>query len=245
MGIIMSKDVSFGGDMAEQLVYVVGEDARQRFAAEYLEKLGYRVIYHESFQEQQMEGVSLLIGPVSFYQGGKLIPKIEAACQKYKVESLHYMAIEEFLLENAKLTAEGFLAYLIENTNFSLAESNILLLGRGRCGQALEKLLGKFSCYVDAYDVIPMELKVDNQYNVVINTIPAQVIGKQHLESLSQDCVLFDIASAPGGYEPEPLKSLDRHMIACLGIPGKLMPQSAGYCIGRCAAARLSAMAGQ
>jgi dipicolinate synthase subunit A len=221
--------------MTGELVCVVGEDRRQQYAREYLEEMGFSVVCDKAFHPEMLEGVRLLIGPVSFYQGGKLVPEVESACEAYGTVSLPYMASEEFLLENARLTAEGFLPYLIENTPFSLAEANILLLGMGRCGQAIEKVLAKLSCHVDSYDLIPEELVDWQRFNVVINTIPAQVIGRKQLEALREDCVLFDIATPPGGYVKEALETLNRQVIVCLGIPGKMSPKSAGYCIGRCA----------
>jgi dipicolinate synthase subunit A len=223
--------------MSRELICVVGEDKRQFYLGEYLEAHGHAVVYHPVFRPDGLEGISFLIGPVSFYQEGRLIPEVAAICETYGVTPLHYLDAKDFLQENARLTAEGFLPYLIENTPFSLAEANILLLGMGRCGQAIEKVLVKLSCRVKAYDRVPEEIEDGFQYNVVINTIPAQVIGRKQLEALREDCVLFDIASSPGGYVKEALEDLHRTVIVCLGIPGKMSPQSAGYCIGRCAVA--------
>jgi dipicolinate synthase subunit A len=227
--------------MSRELICVVGEDKRQFYIGEYLEEHGYAVVYHPVFQPNILESIRLLIGPVSFYRGGRLIPEVAKACSTYGVTPFNYLDDEDFLLENARLTAEGFLSYLIENTPFSLAEANILLLGMGRCGQAINEVLTKLSCRVESYDLIPEELEDWQRFNVVINTIPAQVIGRKQLQALREDCILFDIATPPGGYAEESLEALHRQVIVCLGIPGTMSPKSAGYCIGRCSIAFMNA----
>lgn len=221
--------------MFQITICVMGEDKRQDYLAQYLQEQGFIVKRHARFSPAILVGADILIGPVTIYKNGKLLPEIEEACNKEKVSVLNYMASEDFLLRNAELTAEGFLALLIQNTPFSLKEANILLLGLGRCGKALKKLLGKMDAHVDAYDVVPDKIPTAQSYRVVINTIPAPVISRDHLETFHPDCILFDIASAPGGFDKEAVEELALNLITCPGIPGKFSPQSAGYAIGESA----------
>ena len=54
-----------------------------------------------------------------------------------------YLALGEYAIKNAALTAEGAIAYAIGNTDFSLWESRILVIGYGKTGRALcERLSG-------------------------------------------------------------------------------------------------------
>lgn len=214
-------------------ICVVGEDTRQDYLADYLRMQGFPVHRHTAFSPDILSNVDILIGPVTFYKDGKLCPEIEDACYKKGVSVLNYMASEEFLLQNAQLTAEGFLSLLIQHTPFSIREANILLLGLGRCGKALEQLLRKLDCKIDAYDKIPDKIPNAQYYHVVINTIPAPVISSTHLERFHPHCILFDIASSPGGYDKAAVESLSLTLISCPGIPGKYSPQSAGYAIGQ------------
>lgn len=219
--------------MFQTIICIAGNDKRQDYLAEYLVKQGFTVHRYEEFTPEILKGTNLLIGPVTFFKNGKLLPHIEEACRNEKVSVLNYMSSEEFLIRNASLTAEGFLASLIQNTPFSLDEANILLLGMGRCGKAIAKLLNHFDCHVDTYDQVPNIIKSADTYNVVINTIPAPVISRSHLEGLQPGCILFEIASAPGGFDREAVRELQLVLIDCPGIPGKISPQSAGYAIGQ------------
>ncbi|MDR2043407.1 MAG: hypothetical protein LBQ15_03390 [Clostridium sp.] len=228
--------------MPQTAIGVIGADTRQDYLARYLAERGFTVCRREEFSPEILEEVQLLIGPVTFYKNGQLIREIAEACKRDTLRQsaekgtvLNYMACEDFLLRNAALTAEGFLSILIASTPFSLEEARILLLGLGRCGKALESVLERFPCRVTASDQIPEKISPEEAYNVVVNTIPAQVIKREHLNSLPKDCILFDLASAPGGYDREAVKELGLSFFHCPGIPGKMSPQSAGYAIGRCA----------
>ncbi len=225
--------------MFPSTICIVGIDKRFDYLAIYLKEQGFLISRHDTFSPEAIVGVDLLIGPFTMYTKGKLLPEIEAACTKERVPILNYMASEDFLVKNAALTAEGFLSYLIKETPFSLSEAHILLLGLGRCGKALSKLLNLLCPHVDAIDMVPDILPHSN-YNVVINTIPAPVISKDTLLDLKPDCILFDISSAPGGFDLEAVAELGLTRIACPQIPGKTCPQSAGIAIGEAAISYLN-----
>lgn len=219
--------------MSQITICIVGEDKRQDYLELYLQEQGLMVRRMEAFDPDILPGNDILVGPVTFYRDQKLLPHIEEACNKAGVTVLNYMASEEFLLRNAFLTAEGLLSIIIQNTAFSLEESNVLLLGLGRCGKAIEKMLKRFSCRLDAYDTVPGTIPLSGIYNVVINTIPAPVITREHLQRFQSGCVLFEVASAPGGFDKAAAEELNLSLVSCPGIPGKYSPRSAGNAIGQ------------
>ena len=221
-------------------VCIIGTDARQSFLAEYLEKEGMEVHLHPDWNISYLEGCNLLIGPVEFYKNGELIPEISESCSTYHVPALNYLSSRDFLIANAELTAEGLLPYLILNTPFALNGANALILGFGRCGSAIAKRLHALGCRVDAYDLVPEQLEKPESYDFIINTIPAIVLTEELLTPLHQDCILFDIASAPGGYDTEAVARLGLKLIHCPGIPGHTAPKSAGYAIGALAVSYLN-----
>lgn len=221
-------------------ICVIGNDARQAYLAEYLEKQGMVVHTHNDWNPSYLEGCDLLIGPVGFYKDGKLLPEVNDACSRYHVPVVNYMSNREFLIANAELTAEGLLSYLITNTPFALNGANALVLGFGRCGSAIAKRLHVLGCRVDAYDLIPEQFEKPESYDFIINTIPAKVITEDILKPLRKDCILFDIATAPGGYDEDAVSSLGLTLIRCPGIPGITSPKSAGYAIGALAISYLN-----
>lgn len=218
--------------MHKYTVCVIGDDARQAYLAEYLKNQGMVVHAYDDFSPSYLKDCDLLIGPVGFYTGGTLRSDISEACATYHVPVVNYMSNREFLIANAELTAEGFLSYLIMNTPFSLNGATGLVLGFGRCGSAIAKRLHVLGCRVDAYDLIPEQLEKPESYDFIINTIPAMVITDDILKPLRKDCILFDIASSPGGYDADAVASLGLKLIRCHGIPGITAPKTAGYTIG-------------
>lgn len=68
-------------------------------------------------------------------------------------------------------------------------------------------------------------------YDLVVNTVPARILTDSQIGRLPAHCVLFDIASAPFGFDPEacPKRLL---LVQCPGIPGKSMPKTAGEATG-------------
>lgn len=213
-------------------VCVIGDDARQAYLSEYLEKEGMLVHAYSGWNPAYLEGCDLLIGPVDFYQKGELKKEVSDACARYHVPILNYMASREFLIANAELTAEGFLAYLILHTPFALNGANALILGFGRCGSAIARRLHLLGCRVDAYDLVPQHLENPTSYDFLVNTIPEKVLTEEILAPLRKNCILFDIASAPGGYEEDAVSRLGLKLIRCASIPENTSPQAAGYAIG-------------
>ena len=70
-------------------------------------------------------------------------------------------------------------------------------------------------------------------YDLVINTVPARVLGQTELEDLRPDCLVLDLASRPGGVDLAAAGELGLTVIWALSLPGKVAPVSAGAAIKR------------
>lgn len=227
--------------MDKPTVCVTGSDERQKYLAQCLQEQGITVVRQAEFDAERLKGVDYLIGPVTLYRGGEISPEIKNACDKAGIKAINYMACEDFLLMNADLTAEGLLAVIIQNTNFSLINAHILILGQGRCGTAIHKLLSHFSRRIDIYDTVPAVFS-GTPYHIVINTIPAPVIRKEHLIQLGSDGIFFEIASPPGGFDQAAIEELGSTLITCPGIPGRYCPRSAADAIAQAVLPELQAL---
>lgn len=162
--------------------------------------------------------------------------------------AIDYYTAEEVLLANANATAEGALALAIERTPFLLSGSPALILGGGRIGRFLAAKLTALGAKVTVaarreptvalccaygwdgrlYEDVPYK-----NYRLIFNTVPATVLDEEHMAMLPKGALLMELASAPGGFDPE--IALEHHLKVCYapGLPGKYAPESAAGFIGQ------------
>lgn len=160
------------------------------------------------------------------------------------ITHINMLKDELFLFKNAYLTSECALHYIIENTASSLIDMPVLVLGYGRVGKSMVKILNSLGAKVDVvtddvkegaevaifaevYDTKNFEGKVE-KYTAIINTIPKLIIKGETIKQINKDCFLLDLASLPGGIDFEQAKKQGIKCIHALGVPGKLAPKTAG-----------------
>ena len=68
-------------------------------------------------------------------------------------------------------------------------------------------------------------------YDLVVNTVPAPVLGLTELSDLKPGCLVIDLASKPGGVDFGAAARLGVKVIWALSLPGKVAPVTAGECI--------------
>ena len=56
-------------------------------------------------------------------------------------------------------------------------------------------------------------------------------LGPLLLRQVREDCLLLDLASAPGGVDQEAAKDLGRRVQSALGLPGRVAPRTAAAAI--------------
>ena len=159
-----------------------------------------------------------------------------------RVEDL--LAREELLVPNAALTAEGALQCMMEKTPFTVRGSRVLVVGFGRVGQALLRVLAPLGARVtvaarrpaaltlartmDA-DTLPLShLMGCGRFDVIFNTVPALLFDQKLLSRLDRQTLLIDLASKPGGVDWTAAKALGITAMAAPGLPGKIAPRTAG-----------------
>lgn len=154
---------------------------------------------------------------------------------------------EPYLLKNALLTCEGALKVAIEESERSLFSSRILITGYGRIGKMLARQLKLLGCDVTvsarkpsdfAYaavcgirciptDTLPLH---DMQYDIIFNTVPSKVLGKDTLSRLGE-ALIIELASKPYGVDLDGAQKLGIKAVVAGGLPGKVSPESAGKII--------------
>ena len=161
---------------------------------------------------------------------------------------INYLSDEELVQKNAIATAEGAVDIVINETAHTIFSSKILITGFGRVAKAVAKLLKGFGAevtiaarrrealaeaYCEGYNTefISNLGKVVFEYSVIINTVPAMVINDAILEKVSDDSLIIDLASKPGGVDFEAAKKLNKRVIWALSLPGKVAPITSGKII--------------
>ncbi len=162
-------------------------------------------------------------------------------------DAIDYFAAEEVTLTNAALTAEGAIALAIQNTAFSLMGEPVLVLGAGRIGQLLALRLTALGAKVTVaarraasiahcralgaegrlYQDIPYQ-----RFRLVFNTVPAKVLHYDALQRFPEGALLMELASAPGGFDPNTAEGFGLQVLNAPALPGRFAPESAAGCIG-------------
>lgn len=167
--------------------------------------------------------------------------------KKYSLDMQLYdvNASETFLMNNAELTAECALAKAILSFPGAMRGCRVLVLGFGRIGSHLVRLLLAYgadvsvflrcrkdisflrSLGVDAFSA-PISEEQWGKYRCIFNTIPSQLIDRKTAGLFREDCLFFELASAPGALFPDAAEQLVDRYFPMPGLPGKYAPEQAG-----------------
>jgi len=175
---------------------------------------------------------------------GRISEKIEQLAEIYNVYSVDILKREEMAVLNAIPTAEGAIQIAMEEMPITLHGSNALIMGYGRIGKILAKMLSalganvfvearKYSdlAWIKSYGYKPIHINdIENyleQMDVIFNTIPSIVLNVNKLKKIRKDCLVIDLASKPGGIDFDSAKNLGIKAIWALSLPGKVAPVTA------------------
>lgn len=151
---------------------------------------------------------------------------------------------EELTLKNAALTAEGAAQIITGESKDGVGGSDILILGCGRVARACAKLF----CSMGGSVTVAARKESDRRFavsqgwsgaalddidswrraDVIVNTIPARVIGEEELRSVKPGGWILELASKPYGLDFEEAKRLGVRAVLGSGLPGKFTPEAAG-----------------
>jgi len=175
---------------------------------------------------------------------GRISDKIAHLAQVYNVYTIDLLEREEMAVLNAIPTAEGAIQIAMEEMPITLHESNVLILGFGRIGKVLAKMLTgiganvhvearKYSdiAWIRSYGYKPVLINdlAENLSNmdVVFNTIPNIILDAGLLSKIGKDSIIIDLASKPGGVDFNKAKEMGIKSIWALSLPGKVAPVTA------------------
>lgn len=147
---------------------------------------------------------------------------------------------EGYLAENAAITAHCALKEAACRLPATLCRCPVLVLGWGRIGKCLSRLLQSLGASVtvaarketdramaaalgyeaEAFSLLHRRLP---QARVIFNTVPAPVLSEAQTALCRPGCLMIDLASRPGIAGPE--------VVSARGLPGRDAPESSGALI--------------
>lgn len=155
-----------------------------------------------------------------------------------------YYSHEEFEILNAIPTAEGSIQIAISEFSGTINSSRCLVLGYGRVGKVLSKLLKDMGADVTVSarnnsdlawiqvmgykDVNTNYLPDKLDYDLIFNTVPFKILDYRNLFRCSSGCIIIDLASKPGGVDLDAAQSIGIKAIHALGLPGRFSPMTSG-----------------
>lgn len=178
---------------------------------------------------------------------GKVSPALRACAGEQGVILRDYFQREELTIANAVPTAEGAVQLAMEELPITLHCARALVIGYGRVGRVTAHRLAALGTHVSvaarsheqlAWAAVwgyPTE-HVNRlppwlcSYDLVINTVPAPILGRGELSALKKGALVIDLASRPGGVDFQAAQELGVRTVWALALPGKVAPRSAaGY----------------
>jgi len=125
-----------------------------------------------------------------------------------------------------------------------LHNSNIMVIGYGRIGKVLCKMLSGMGAHVFpvvrkqqdlatafAYGYNPILLEDLNlllpDMNIIMNTAPSILIDKSNMKHIDKRCLLIDLASAPHGIDYNAGKAAGLTILYAGSLPGAVAPYTA------------------
>lgn len=231
------------------LLYTIGTSDSCQYACALLKKVGFDLTDHPS-----PDVTHLLLDVPSFNPAGslkdgtdlkQLLRMLPASItliggnleQDYLADYQKVDLLQDpcYLAKNAAITAECALRVAAPYLKTTFADSPALILGWGRIGKCLSKLLFDIGCPVTVaarkdHDRAMLETlgyravdfsqvsEILHQHKLLFNTVPDLPL---HIDS--EDFIAIDLASYPG--------MRGHKVISARGLPGKYAPESSGKLI--------------
>ncbi len=147
---------------------------------------------------------------------GRMSEKLHGELILRGIRCVDYFQREELTVRNSIPTAEGALQIAMEELPITLHGSRSLVLGFGRIGKVLAKMLhgigSDVTCsarkhydkaWIDcmgyhAVDTADIS-SIIGQFDVIFNTIPSKILNGEVLRQIRRDSLIIDLASKPGG----------------------------------------------
>ncbi|MFY9140990.1 MAG: dipicolinate synthase subunit DpsA [Thermacetogeniaceae bacterium] len=183
------------------------------------------------------EGVILVIGFARDF--------VKEWASKYKWKMIEIAEMDLVAILNSIPSAEGAIQMAMEKLPITIHGSNSFVLGFGRLGKTLARMLHGIGARTTVVarkrpalarvlemGYRPLHLSELHQFiheaDVIFNTIPALVLDHKLLSLMNKNTLIIDLASSPGGTDFTAAKRMGIQAILAPSLPGLVAPKSGG-----------------
>src|SRR5699024_2473062 len=166
---------------------------------------------------------------------------LDDATQSVNRKLIRLFARDDLAIYNSIPTAEGTLMLAIEQTDFTIHGSHVMVLGFGRVGMTVARLFSAVGAHVQVcvrkaadiaritemglHPVLIKDLEKEvADTDICINTIPHQIVDSKIISAMKKSSLIIDLASSPGGTDFIFAEQQSIKNIHALGLPGKVAP---------------------
>lgn len=188
--------------------------------------------------------------------GGRLSERTLHLAMEKGISPVDYFQSEALQQRNAVPTAEGAIAIAMKELPVTIQGLSCSVIGYGRIGKLLAQKLKALGASVTVY-ARRSESRAEAETNghstrpldgesgyksltslpigcrAVFNTVPMRLMTQEILETVPKNCVLIDLASAPGGIDQSAALRLGLTCVWGTALPGKCTPESAGVILAQ------------
>ncbi|GAE91565.1 dipicolinate synthase subunit A [Gracilibacillus boraciitolerans JCM 21714] len=129
---------------------------------------------------------------------------------------IRLMDRDDVAIYNSIPTAEGAIMLAIKHTDITIHHANVFILGFGRVGETTANAFAGLGANVSIVSINEADLariyerswqgysfkqigNVIEKCQILINTVPSQVVNRSLLEKMNNQAIIIDLASKPGG----------------------------------------------
>lgn len=177
-------------------------------------------------------------------------PFLRGLAKKYGLKLFEIAEMDEIAILNSIPTAEGAIQIAMQELPITIHGSETMVLGFGRVGQTLARMLAALGANVSIVARKPADLARGYEMgyrcltydqvaecvaatDVIFNTVPAMVLHEGILKNITRNTLIIDLATQPGGTDFQAAERLGVKAILAPGLPGKVAPVTAGRILAR------------
>lgn len=160
------------------------------------------------------------------------------------IRLMRYTEAPDFAARNAEISAEAAVSEVMQRSKRTLDEQQVLVMGYGMFAKAICWRLAALGARVwvaarreqqrrqaasEGMHAVALEAvgRVASRMDVVINTIPMVLIGRDQLEKFPDHTLFLELASPPYGINLPAAAELEKDVAVLPGLPSQYAPLSA------------------